>query len=136
MVADVHDRPNVMMAIKQAYTYLRWARFKMVQRGIKEEYPEMVWIGQAQTMLYKAYWATRMDHEGDINEEDAEAVYPAENSQDLQDFSQWDRSMSQQSGGESGKESPAHEGIFTATGHLRAVPKSAPFDSKRGLYRG
>ncbi|HUD74196.1 MAG TPA: hypothetical protein VMQ76_03915 [Terracidiphilus sp.] len=128
MVADVHDRPNVMMAIKQAYTYLRWARFKMVQRGIKEEYPEMVWIGQAQTMLYKAYWATRMDHEGDINEEDAEAVYPAENSQDLQDFSQWDRSMSQQSGGESGKESPAHESIFTATGHLRAVPKSAPFD--------
>jgi hypothetical protein len=134
MVADVHDRPNVMMAIKQAYTYLRWSRYKMAQRGVKEEYPEMVWIAQAQTLLYKAYWATRMNHEGDINEEDAEAVYPAENSQELQDFSQWDRSMSEQSGGESGKKVSPNESLFTATGHLRAVPKSAPFDrSETGI---
>ena len=134
MVADVHDRPNVMMAIKQAYTYLRWSRYKMAQRGVKEEYPEMVWIAQAQTLLYKAYWATRMNHEGDINEEDEEAVYPAENSQELQDFTQWDRDMSQQSGGESGKKVSPDESLFTATGYLRAVPKSAPFDrSETGI---
>lgn len=67
LIADVHDRPNVMATLKTAHELIEWAKSQV--RKARPESKEVAWMERAAQMLWKAYRATRMEIPHEENEE-------------------------------------------------------------------
>ncbi len=119
LIADLHDRPNVMAAIERANRYIRWAMYRCRKRKMPSE---MQWLERAWHLLNKAYSAVRMDDEEVIREEDEKEVYPAQSSEEFQDYNKWIRDMPFLSRRQDGKEAPDNDGVSDSDGDVRLVP--------------
>jgi len=126
LIADVHDRPNVMAAIERANRYVKWSMFRLRVR--KKIDHEMRWLQRAGSLLNKAYWAVRMEDEVPIYEDDEKEVYPAETTAELQNYNEWIRDMSFLTSRPHGEEAPNHAGVPDADGDLRSVSEADEFD--------
>jgi hypothetical protein len=119
LVADVHDRPNVMAAIERANRYVKWTLFRFRKRKVRNE---TQWLLRAYRLLNKAYWAVRMEDEGEIRETSEKEVYPAETPEELQDFAEWCRTVPSEPDGEDGEEAPDHVDVPPPAWYLRELP--------------
>lgn len=116
LVADVHDRPNVMAAIERSNRYIKWAMFRCKKRKMPIE---LQWLHRAYQLLNKAYWAVRMEDERVIHEDDEKEIYPAETPTELQDYNEWFRKMSAVASRPHGEEAPRHAGVPAPSGDMR-----------------
>lgn len=121
LIADVHDRPNVMAAIERSNRYIKWAMFRCRKRKMSVE---LQWMHRAWALLNKAYWAVRMEDEGKIHEDDEKEVYPAKTSEEFQDYNKWIRDMPFLASRPDGKEGQDHDGVPPPAWYLRDVPPS------------
>jgi hypothetical protein len=119
LIADVHDRPNVMAAIERANRYVKWSLFRLRMR--KKMVHELGWLHRAWRLLDKAYWAVRMEDEVPIHEDDEKEIYPAENPAELQNYNEWIRDLSVLSSRAHGEEAPNHASVPASVGDMRAV---------------
>jgi hypothetical protein len=112
LIADVHDRPNVMTAMRRALNLIQWARYRVTKRSRIKDAMDIVWLKTAEELLKRSYIAVRMERSGGaFNAEDAKEVYPAESAEDGQEFARWSRGMSEQPGGARREESSNHAGV-------------------------
>ncbi len=111
LVADVHDRPNVMTAVRRSMNLVNWAMWRFRK---KRDSTEVQWLYRAERLLYKAYWAVRMERAGGVHEENAKEVYPAESEQDRQDYAEWSRDLSEQPGWPNGAQGASNAGVASA----------------------
>lgn len=126
MIADMHDRPNALMAVKRAHKYVQFVRF-MFMKSRPNAVEEVSWLDRAQQLLDKAVWATRMNDSGELDEEDEETVYAAAGPEGFQDAAEWDGSLSEQPGGEAGEEAEDDEALADAGADMCAVPVGDEF---------
>lgn len=117
LIADVHDRPNIMAAIERANRYVKWSLFRLRKR--KKMASEQEWLNRAYVLLNKAYAAVRLDFEGVIREDDEKEVYPAKTSEEFQDYNKWIRDMPFLSSRPHGEEAPRHGGLPAPSGDMR-----------------
>ena len=120
LVADVHDRPNVMAAIERANRYVKWSLFRF--RFRKKMAHELGWLSRAHLLLNKAYWAVRMEDERVIHEDDEKEIYPAESPSELQNYNEWIRDLSFLTSRPDGEKAPDHAGVSASGGDVRPVP--------------
>jgi hypothetical protein len=83
---------------------------------------ETQWLLRAYRLLNKAYWAVRMEDEGEIRETSEKEVYPAETPEELQDFAEWCRTVPSEPDGEDGEEAPDHVDVPPPAWYLRELP--------------
>ena len=119
LIADVHDRPNVMVAIERANRYVKWTMYRCRKKKMVNE---LQWLNRSWSLLHKAYSAVRMEYDGEIYEDDAKEVYPAEDREELQDFTKWSRDMFAKPVGEDREETPDHVRVPPPAWYLRKVP--------------
>jgi hypothetical protein len=119
LVADVHDRPNVMAAIERANRYVKWSLFRFRKREVRNE---TQWLRRAHDLLKKAYWAVRMEDEGELHEKSEKEVFPAETPEELQDFAEWSRGMPSESDREDGEKTPSYVDVPPPAWYLRELP--------------
>ena len=118
LVADVHDRPNVMAAIERANRYVKWSLFRFRKLKVRNE---TQWLRRAHDLLKKAYWAVRMEDEGELHEKDEKEIFPASTPEELQDFTEWSRGMPSESDREVREEAPDHVRVPPPAWYLREV---------------
>lgn len=119
LVADVHDRPNVMVAIERANRYLNWVVFRLQTEKLFAE--EMQWLLKGRRLLKKAYAAIRMQDEGDIHEEDEKEIYPAKSPAEFQDYRRWSREVPVEPSGADGEEASGDDAVSATERDLCAV---------------
>lgn len=71
LIADVHDRPNIMVTLRTIHQLVEWS-----MNRINKNSKEFAWLQRASIAAYKAYDAARNEVP---HEENAKAVYTPEN---------------------------------------------------------
>lgn len=116
LIADVHDRPNTMTAIKRALDKISWARGRFFKRLRNKETQEVSWLFEVEKSLRTVYNAERMGRDSDA--EDAETVYPAQASADGKSHNERFGIVSKQSIRTLREETPGDEALAEAGGPL------------------
>lgn len=132
LIADVHDRPNTLAAVKRAMDYITQARKiflkqttgNFLKRRNRED-KELGWLYEAETILRRVYNAECM---GGEDAEDAEEVHPAEGVPVGQGHGERFGIVSQQSRRQGREESPDHETVEDSGWPLRAVQSDDGLD--------